>query len=54
MTMVERTPYHGDEIQLFELSPEEVRQFNRKDNVARQWSIVKWWAWRLFEIVFLI
>lgn len=53
MIMVERTPYHGDEIQLFELTPEETRRYNRKDNAARRWSIVKWGARRLFEIIFI-
>lgn len=53
MTMVERTPYHGDEIQLFELTAAEARHYNRKDNRVRRWSIVKWAAWKLFEIVFI-
>lgn len=43
MTMIERTPYKGDEIQLFALTPEEVRYFNKRDNFARRWAIVRGW-----------
>ena len=54
MTMVERTPHRGDEIQLFELTAAEVRHYNRKDNRRRQWSIIKWAAQRFFQILFIL
>lgn len=43
MTLIERTPYKGDEIQLFELTPEEVHYFNDRDNISRRWSIIRRW-----------
>lgn len=47
MTMIERTPYQGDEIQLFELTPEEVRYFDKRDKRTMRRAIIRctirWW-----------
>lgn len=51
MKMIERTPYHGDEIQLFELTPEEVRHYNKQDNRARRRAIAKWWTNAIFNFL---
>lgn len=50
MTMIERTPYKGDEIQLFELTPEEVRYFNKRDNRTRRIAIIRCTIRRWFGI----
>lgn len=41
MTMKERTPYHGYEIQLWHLTPEEAYRQSRKDNRTRRWAIIR-------------
>ncbi len=52
MKMIERTPHRGDEIQLFELTPDEVRHYNRRDNRTRRRAIVKCALKRIFSILF--
>lgn len=39
--MTERWPHRGDEIQVFDLTPEEVRRQNRKDNRTRRRAIIR-------------
>ena len=39
--MIERWPYHGDELQLFELTREEIIRQNRRDNRTRRWAIIR-------------
>lgn len=51
MNMIERTPHLGDEIQLFELTPEEIERYNRKDRRTRRLAIVKWWANAILELI---
>lgn len=41
MKLIESTSHLGCEIQLFELTPEELQYFNDRDNAARRWAIVK-------------
>lgn len=41
MVMTERWPHRGDEIQVYDLTPEEVRRQNRKDNRTRRWAIIR-------------
>lgn len=41
MTMTERWPHRGDEIQVYDLTPEEVRRQNRKDNRTRRRAIIR-------------
>lgn len=41
MIMIERWPYHGDELQLFELTREEIIRQNRLDNWTRRKAIVR-------------
>ena len=51
MNMIERTPHLGDEIQLFELAPEEIEHYNRKDQRARRLAIFKWWANAILDLI---
>ena len=39
--MTERWPYHGVEFQVYDLTPEEVRRQNRKDNRTRRRAIIR-------------
>lgn len=41
MTMIERWPVRGAEIQVYELTPEEVLRQNRRDNRTRRWATVR-------------
>lgn len=41
MTMIERTPYHGCEIQLWQLSEAEIVRQNRKDDWMRRRAIIR-------------
>lgn len=50
MTMIERVPTHGDEIQLYKLTPEEVKRQNRKDNATRRRAIIKCTLRRMLRI----
>lgn len=48
--MIERWPSKGDEIQLFELTREEIIRQNRRDNWTRRKAIVlgtikRWLGW---------
>lgn len=51
--MIERWPYHGDELQLFELTREEIIRQNRRDNWTRRKAIVlcaiKRWVHALWD-----
>lgn len=48
--MIERTPYHGVEIQLFELTPDEIQRQNCKDERTRKWAIAKWWSRKIINL----
>ena len=39
--MTERWPIRGDEIQVFDLTPEEAYRQNRKDNRTRRRAIIR-------------
>lgn len=51
MKMIERTPHHGNEIQLFELTPEEIDRYSRKDRRTRRRAILRWWASRILNFI---
>ena len=39
--MTERWPHRGDEIQVYDLTPEEAYRQNRKDNRTRRRAIIR-------------